>query len=245
MRPRFGAFAGPYIAALNFNSLDRRWRKFDNNVHNAVAGAQGASCSMLLTPPRGNLPLRGVVESAAAVSCRAECQSERRAPSCTRAPAGVPRWRRTLRQSSACATPSTCRCSGASPRGTTKRRGSTRFEPQIMRGPLPSGPVITLAGGARRTSRRGGSALKSREHSTAGLWTAATALCRRLDRSWTRPSTTSKGGLSSKRVCTASLGGSAPAEAGGIGVRPIRGRMLQPGAEAWTSRRPRASPIRL
>ena len=108
-----------------------------------------------------------------------------------------------------------------------------------------TGPAITLAGGARRTSRRGGSALKSREHSTAGLWTAATALCRRLDRSWTRPSTTSKGGLSSKRVCTASLGGSAPAEAGGIGVRPIRGRMLQPGAEAWTSRRPRASPIRL
>ena len=63
-----------------------------------------------------------------------------------------------------------------------------------------TGPAITLAGGARRTSRRGGSALKSREHSTAGLWTAATALCRRLDRSWTRPSTTSKGGLSSS-VC--------------------------------------------
>ena len=94
-------------------------------------------CSMLLTPPRGNLPLRGVVESAAAVSCRAECQSERRAPSCTRAPAGAPRWRTTRRRSSACATPSTCRCSGASPHGTTKRSGSTRLEPHTMRGPLP------------------------------------------------------------------------------------------------------------
>jgi hypothetical protein len=83
-----------------------------------------------------------------------------------------------------------------------QEKRATRFEPQMsMRGPLPIAlkeRPVTLAGGARRTSRRGGSALKSRERSTVGLWTAATALCRRLDRSWTRPSTTNKGGLSSK-----------------------------------------------
>eukprot|EP00964_Phaeocystis_antarctica_P151357 scaffold118937_cov57-Phaeocystis_antarctica.AAC.3 len=83
------------------------------------------------SPPRAKLCRR----SRLLPQCRAECQSERRAPSCTRAPAGAPRWRTTRRQSSACATPSTCRCSGASPHGTTKRSGSTRLEPHTMRGP--------------------------------------------------------------------------------------------------------------
>ena len=120
------------------------------------------------------------------------------------------------------------------------------------RGPLPIALTVwpvPLAGGARRTSRRGGGALRSRERSMAGPWTPGTTLWRRLGRSWTRPSTTSKGGLSSERACRCDrrttnsgqqiprgqpaggrchrrrggAGGRAPAEAGGVGARPDSG----------------------
>ena len=80
--------------------------------------------------------------------CRAECQSERRAPSCTRAPAGVPGWRRMPCLSSGCATRSTCRCSGASPRGTTKRSGPRASNPRHAR------TLTDRSDGLARPSRR-------------------------------------------------------------------------------------------
>ena len=80
--------------------------------------------------------------------CRAECQSERRAPSCTRAPAGVPGWRRMPCLSSGCATRSTCRCSGASPRVTTKRSGPRASNPRHAR------TLTDRSDGLARPSRR-------------------------------------------------------------------------------------------